>query len=52
MPKFHIEGRDIIAGILLIGAFGLRALGYNGILDTLILGVALAYGVVSFPRPK
>jgi len=49
--KFNIEGRDIIALVLLIGAFVLKALGYDGFIDTLILGVALAYGAFAIPRP-
>lgn len=47
MPK--LKGQDLIAAILLIGAFTGKYLGYDGILDFVILGVALAYGVVAIP---
>lgn len=44
-----IQGKDIVAAILLAGAFTLKALGHDGFLDTLIVGIALAYGVVAIP---
>lgn len=50
------EPRDAIAAILLIGAFGLRALGVNSLTEYLIIGVAVSYGCVAvgarLTRPK
>lgn len=47
--KLTIQGKDIVAAILLIGGFTLKALGHDTFVDTLIIGVALAYGVVAIP---
>lgn len=49
--KFTIDGSDIVAIVLLIGSFGLRALGINSLTEYIILGVAIAYGAVKIPRP-
>ncbi|MBA7710746.1 hypothetical protein ES703_119692 [subsurface metagenome] len=50
--SLKIEGRDVIALVMLIGAFTLRALGINTITEYIIIGIAVGYGVVQIPRPK
>lgn len=49
--RFTITGRDVVAAVLLVGAFTLRFMGLDGLVETLILGVALAYGALVIPRP-
>lgn len=43
MPK--LTGSDIVAIVLLVGAFTLRALGINSITEYIIIGVASLYGI-------
>lgn len=50
--KLTITGKDIIAAIMLIGAFTLRALGINHITEYIIIGIAVVYGLVAMPKPK
>lgn len=48
-----ITGRDVIACVLLVGAFGLRAMGIDGLAEWLIVGIAGVYlGVSVAPRWK
>lgn len=50
--KFTIKGKDIIAAIMLIGAFTLRGLGINHVTEYIIIGIAIVYGLVAIPKPK
>lgn len=50
--KITIKGQDIIAGILLVGAFALRAIGINSLTEYIIIGIAVAYGIAVVPKPK
>lgn len=45
--KITITGRDLIACVLLCGAFGLRACGIDGLAEWLIVGIAGVYLGVS-----
>ena len=49
--RFFIQGKDIIAAILLIGCFYLKAMNLDGVIDKVILGIALTYGLVNFMPP-
>lgn len=51
--KVTISGRDLIAAILLIGCFVLRAMGINSLTEYLIAGIALVYlGIAHFPTKR
>ena len=50
--SLKLEGRDVVALVMLIGAFTLRALGINTITEYIIIGIAVAYGVIQIPRHK
>ena len=43
MPK--LTGSDIVAIVLLVGAFTLRALGINSLTEYIIIGIASLYGL-------
>lgn len=45
--QITITGRDLVACVCLLGAFGLRALGVDSLAEWLILGIAGVYLGVS-----
>lgn len=44
MPK--LTGGDVVAIVLLVGAFTLRALGINSFTEYVIIGIASGYGLL------
>lgn len=50
--KLELKGKDVIAIVMLVGAFTLRGLGVNSLTEYVIIGVAVVYGLVAVPKPK
>jgi len=49
MPR--LRPKDIIALVLIVGAFTLRAIGINSLTEWVIVGIGLSYfGADVFPR--
>ena len=45
--------RDCIAGLMIIGGLTLKALGYNGYIDMILIGIAASYfGAELFKETK